>query len=161
MAEIVIRDAGPDDAETMLDFIRDLAVFEREPDAVSTTAADLRRFGWGAEKVFDALIAELDGQPVGFALFFRNFSTWEGRPGFYLEDLYVTDGARGHGIGLRLVARIARKCLEAGGRRLDLAVLDWNPARDFYDRIGFRDMADWRPYRLTGSGLRDLAAGDG
>jgi len=160
MADIVVRDADPKDAETMLGFIRELAIFEREPDAVSATAADLRRFGWGAEKVFDALIAELDGRPVGFALYFRNFSTWQGRPGFYLEDLYVTEAARGHGVGARLVARIARHCVESGGRRLDLSVLDWNPARDFYDRIGFRDMADWRPYRLTGAGLLAVAAGD-
>ena len=142
----------------ILRFVRELAEFEREADAVKATEEDFRRDGWGPQPVFEALIAELDGAPVGFALAFRNFSTWEGRPGLYVEDLYVTPDARRYGVGRKLLAAVAKSAVERGYRRVDLSVLDWNPARGFYDRVGFRQMKEWLPYRLTGDALSDLAA---
>ncbi len=121
------------------------------------TAEDIRRYGFGDRPAFECLIAELDGRPVGFALFFANFSTWEGRPGIYLEDLYVDEAARGHGVGRDLMAALARQVVERGGERLDFSVLDWNPARRFYGRVGARYMEHWLPYRVSGDALLDLA----
>src|SRR3546814_8303151 len=114
--------------------IRELAEFERVPDSVKATEADRLRDGWGPSPGFEALIAELDGGPAGFALYFHNYSTWEGRAGIYLEDLYGAERARGHGIGRKLMAALARLAAERDCRRLDLSVLEWNPARRFYDR---------------------------
>src|SRR3546814_17450823 len=122
--------------------IRELAEFEREPDAVKATEADLLRDGWGPSPRFEALIAELDGVPAGFALYFHNYSTWEGRAGIYLEDLYVAERARGHGIGRKLMAALARLAAERDCRRLALRVLEWNPARRFYAGIGLTRTAE-------------------
>lgn len=158
---VTIRPAVEEDCTTILRFVRELAEFEREADAVKATEEDFRRDGWGPQPVFEALIAELDGAPVGFALAFRNFSTWEGRPGLYVEDLYVTPDARRYGVGRKLLAAVAKSAVERGYRRVDLSVLDWNPARGFYDRVGFRQMREWLPYRLTGEALSNLAAEDG
>lgn len=158
MTTIAIRPARPADAGAILAMIRELAAFERAPDAVKATEADLLRDGWGPAPKFEALIAELDGVPSGFALFFHNYSTWEGRAGIHLEDLYVTERARGYGLGRRLMAALAAVAIDRGCKRLDLSVLDWNPARRFYDRIGMVRMAEWLPYRLTGDALARLAA---
>ena len=157
MPTVTIRPAIADDAETILRFVKELAEFEREPDAVKAGVEDFRRDGWGSDPVFEALIAELDGAPVGFALTFRNYSTWEGRHGIYVEDLYVQPEARRFGVGKRLLAAVARRAVEQGCKRVDLSVLHWNPARGFYDAIGFRQMGDWLPYRLTGDALAGLA----
>ncbi|HET8728523.1 MAG TPA: GNAT family N-acetyltransferase [Alphaproteobacteria bacterium] len=157
MNTVTIRPARPEDASFILRMIRELAAFEREPDAVKATEADLLRDGWGPSPKFEALIAELDGAPCGFALFFHNYSTWEGRAGIYLEDLYVTPQARRHGAGRRLMAALAALAVERDCKRLDLSVLDWNPARSFYDRIGMAQMTEWLPYRLTGDALTRLA----
>lgn len=157
MSTVTIRPARPDDAAFILEMIHELAAFEREPDAVKATEDDLLRDGWGPAPKFEALIAELEGSPAGFALFFHNYSTWEGRAGIYLEDLYVAERARGHGIGRRLVAALAALAVERDCRRLDLSVLDWNPARRFYERIGLKQMKEWLPYRLTGEALMRLA----
>ncbi len=158
MPNLTIRPAVEADCATILRFVRELAAFEREPDAVKACEEDFRRDGWGERPVFEALIAELDGAPVGFALCFRNYSTWEGRAGLFVEDLYVTPEARRFGAGRKLLAAVARRAVEQGCRRVDLNVLDWNPARGFYDRLGFRHLEDWRPYRLTGEALGALAA---
>ncbi len=158
MPTVTIRPAVEADCATILRFVRELAAFEREPDAVKASEEDFRRDGWGERPVFESLIAELDGSPVGFALAFRNYSTWEGRPGLFVEDLYVTPDARRYGVGRSLLSAIARRAVEQGCRRVDLNVLDWNPARAFYDRIGFRQMEEWLPYRLTGDALAALAA---
>lgn len=157
MPEIRIRDAGPDDVPAILRMIRALAEFERQPDAVVATEADLLRDGWGPEKRFACRIAELDGAVVGFALWFHNYSTWEGRAGIYLEDLYVSPSARGHGVGERMIVDLAQIAIRNGLRRLDLSVLDWNPARDFYHRLGLQHRLDWLPYRVTGAALEALA----
>ncbi|HEY0837272.1 MAG TPA: GNAT family N-acetyltransferase [Azospirillum sp.] len=157
MPTVAIRPAVEADAALILRFVRELAEFEREPHAVKATPEDFRRDGWGPNPVFEALIAELDGAPVGFALTFRNYSTWEGRAGLFVEDLYVTPDARGHGIGKRLLAEVARRAVAQGCRRVDLNVLNWNPARGFYETIGIRHLEEWLPYRLTGAALAALA----
>ena len=160
-SEPVIRVARAEDSATILRLIRALAAVEDMLDAVRATEEDICRDGFGAERKFECLLAEVDGEAVGFALFFVNYSTFEGRGGLYLEDLYVADSARGLGIGRALVARVARLAGERGYPRLDLSVLHWNPARAFYERLAFRHTADWLPYRLEGDALRALARDDG
>jgi len=157
MPTVTIRPAVEADAATILGFVKELAEFEREPHAVKATVDDVRRDGWGPDAVFEALMAELDGVPVGFALTFRNYSTWEGRAGLFVEDLYVQPHARTFGVGRKLLAAVAQRAVERGCKRVDLSVLNWNPARGFYDRIGFKQMEEWLPYRLTGEALHALA----
>ncbi|MHA1600775.1 MAG: GNAT family N-acetyltransferase [Alphaproteobacteria bacterium] len=156
----VIRMAEAVDAGTILRLIRDLAAFENLLDAVQATEADIRRDGFGPDRKFECLLAEVDGEAVGFALFFVSYSTFEGRAGLYLEDLYVAESARGLGLGRAIIARLARLAGERGYPRLDLAVLHWNPARAFYERLEFQQSTDWLPYRLTGNALRILAQED-
>jgi GNAT superfamily N-acetyltransferase len=154
----LIRRARPDDAAIVVELVRELAAYEREPmSSVKLTAADLLRDGFGPDPRFELLIAELGTEAVGFALFFTSYSSWEGRPGLHVEDLFVREAARGHGLGRRLLAAIARLALERGYPRLDLAVLDWNPARRFYESIGLQERRDWRPYRLEADGIARLA----
>ncbi len=160
MSAISIRFATAEDAALLLRLIRGLALYERAPDAVVATEDDLRRWGFGPERHFEALIAFLDGEPAGLALFHPRFSTWLGRPGMYLEDLYVTEAARGRGVGRRLMARLAAVALERGWGRLDFQVLDWNPARDFYHRLGMSHLGEWLRYGADAAALRRLAAQD-
>jgi GNAT superfamily N-acetyltransferase len=157
MPRITVRPATPADVPVILGFIRELAAYERQPDAVRASEADLLRDGFGPQRRFEARIAELDGTPAGFTLFFHNYSTWEGRAGIYLEDIYVPPAARRFGIGRRLIADLARLALERGCARLDFNVLDWNPARGFYERLGVEQMKEWLPYRATGKALEALA----
>jgi GNAT superfamily N-acetyltransferase len=154
---IRIRHATADDAATIVRMVRELAVYEKLADQVRITEADVRRDGFGEHARFECLLAEVDGGAVAFALSFHNYSTFEGRPGIYLEDLHVTEAARGLGIGRRLMGRLAALAIERGCRRLDLWALQWNPARDFYERLGFHRMEDWLPYRIDGDALRRLA----
>ena len=158
MPQITVRPATPADAETILTFIKGLAAFEREPEAVKTTVDDLLRDGFGEHPKFEALIAEQDGQPAGFALFFPTYSTWEGRPGIHLEDIFVIERLRGQGIGHKLMAALAALAVARGCARLELSVLQWNPAREFYHRLGMGHLQEWLPYRLSGEALRALAA---
>jgi len=158
MRKPTIRPAAPADVETILGFIKGLAAFEREPDAVQATLDDLLRDGFGKQPKFEVLIAELDGEPVGFALFFPTYSTWEGRPGIYLEDLFVAEHARGQGLGRKLMAALAAIAVARGCRRLELSVLHWNPTREFYHHLGMAHMQEWLPYRLAGEALQALAA---
>lgn len=155
--DAAIRPAAPADAGTILRLIRELAAFEGLAEQVRAAEADILRDGFGARPRFQCLLAELDGQAVGFALYFYIYSTFEGRPGIYLEDLYVAEAARGHSIGRRLMARLATIALEQDCRRIDLAMLHWNPARRFYERLGLTQVADWLPFRLEGEALRQLA----
>jgi GNAT superfamily N-acetyltransferase len=157
MGDILIRAAGPQDVGTLLRLIRELAEFERLAHEVRATEADLLREGFGPAPRYEALLAEEDGRAIGFALFFHNFSTFEGRSGLHLEDIFVADAARGRGVGRKLMARLAAIAAERDCARLDLSVLHWNPARRFYDRLGMKQMADWLPYRLAGPGLAQLA----
>ncbi|MFQ5774059.1 MAG: GNAT family N-acetyltransferase [Kiloniellaceae bacterium] len=158
---LVIRPAGPEDAGTILRLVRELAAFEKLLDRVCARESDILRDGFGETPRFECLLAEADGEAVGFALFFPSYSTFEGRAGLYLEDIYVAPAARGKGVGQALMARLARLAIERGWARLDLSVLHWNPARDFYRRLGFEPVSDWLPYRLQGRALRRLAAEDG
>ena len=145
-------------------FIRDLAEYEREPDAVHATEADLLRDGFGELKRFDCIIAEVKQAcasiPVGFALFFHNYSTWRGHAGIHIEDLYVRPEHRGKGIGKALLARVAAIAVAEGCPRLQWDVLEWNtPAICFYELMGAKMLMDWRTMRVTGDALPALATG--
>lgn len=157
---VTLRDAAPADVPTILRFVRDLAIYEREPDAVKATEADLQRVLFGDRPYAEAIIAEDAGAPLGFVLFFHNFSTWEGKPGIYLEDLYVTPEARGRGVGKALLARLAALAVERDCARLEWSVLDWNaPAIAFYRALGAVAMDEWTVNRVTGDALMALARG--
>ena len=158
MNRILIRSWTPADAALVLHFVRALAAFEREPDAVSATEADLLRDGFGPKPCFEVRLAFLDDRPAGFTLFFTTYSTWEGRPGLYLEDIFIEEWARKGGVGRRLIADLAKLAQERNCRRLDLSVLDWNPARGFYERLGINLNTGWLPYRVRGEALARLAA---
>jgi GNAT superfamily N-acetyltransferase len=160
MSAITLRYATAEDVDLLLQLIRGLAAFERAPEAVVATEEDLRRFGFGPERHFEALLAFLDGEAAGFALFHPRFSTWLGRPGMYLEDLFVAEAARGRGVGRRLMARLAAVAVERGWGRIDFQVLDWNPARDFYRRLGIEHLGDWLRFGADAETLRRLAAED-
>ncbi|MEE9281273.1 MAG: GNAT family N-acetyltransferase [Myxococcota bacterium] len=158
MAESRIRRATPEDAAAIVRLVRALAVYEKEPvENVKLREDEVVRDGFGATPRFEVLIAELDQEPVGFALFFPNYSTWEGSPGLYVEDVFVEERARGLGLGRRLMAEIAGIARQRGCPRVELSVLDWNPAREFYQRIGFRQQTDWLSFRLSGSALAALS----
>jgi len=153
-----IRPATPADVPLILRLVRELAEFEREPDAVKATEPMLDAALFGERPAAEAAIAEIDGEPVGFALFFQNFSTWTGRPGIYLEDLYVTPAARGAGVGTALLRHLAGLALDRGCGRFEWAVLDWNtPAVDFYRAMGAEAMTEWTVQRVTGDALAALA----
>jgi GNAT superfamily N-acetyltransferase len=157
MAEISIRWATQNDAALMVHYIRALAIFEKEDVAnVHITEADVRRDAFGAARRFEVLIAEVDRTPVGFALFLPNYSTWEGKPGLYIEDIFVEESARGTGIGRKLIAAVAKIAHSRGCARIDLAVLHWNPARGFYHRLGFRHAEPWQIFRLAESSFASL-----
>lgn len=157
---VAIRFAGEEDCALILRFIRELAEYERAPEAVVATEANLRRYGFGERPYFETLIASVDGEPAGMALFHPRFSTWIGTPTTYLEDLYVTEAARGHGVGRALMARLAAITLERGWGGIDFAVLDWNPARDFYRKLGIDHLDEWLRYGVAGGWLERLAAQD-
>jgi GNAT superfamily N-acetyltransferase len=157
---VTIRFAGPGDAGLVLRLIRELAAYERAPGAVVATEADLLRHGFGPDPQFEALLAFLDREPAAMAVFHTRFSTWLGRPGIYLEDLYVVEAARGQGIGRRLMARLAAVAVERGWGRIDFHVLDWNPARNFYHRLGMEHLDEWLRYGAGEAALLRLAAED-
>jgi GNAT superfamily N-acetyltransferase len=156
---LVIRDAELGDVPVILDFIMKLAVYERLAHEAVATAADLERELFGtAPKVFCQL-AEVDGQPAGFALWYYTFSTFQGRHGIWLEDLFVNPDARGHGVGKALLAALAQRCLREGLGRYEWNVLDWNqPSIDFYASQGAVFLDDWRRCRVTGAALEKLGA---
>jgi len=155
-----IRLAGREDAATILRLIRELAAYEDLLDQVRASEADILRDGFGASPRFECLLAEHGDEAVGFALFFHSYSTFEGRACLYIEDLYVGEQVRGLGVGRALMARLAGLAVARDCPRLELAVLHWNPARDFYRRLGFDHNTDWLPYRLGGVRLEALAAED-
>jgi GNAT superfamily N-acetyltransferase len=156
---VVIRPATAADARIIVDLIRELAIYEKEPlSSVKVTEADILRDGFGPAPRFECLLVEAAGRPAGFALYFHNYSTWEGRAGIYVEDVFVSEWARGRNIGRRLLAAIAGLAEARGCTRVDLSVLHWNPARAFYERLDFVEMDEWRRYRLHGEALRRLAA---
>lgn len=153
-----IRPATAADVPQILDFVRALATYERAPDAVTATEEGLLRDGFGPNPIYHCLIADLDGKPAGFALYFFNYSTWMGRPGIYLEDLFVQPEFRGLGIGVALLQQVAVAAVQKGCLRLQWEVLDWNsPAIDFYRSIGAEFLDEWRNMRLSGDPLLRLA----
>jgi GNAT superfamily N-acetyltransferase len=154
---IAIRRAAADDASLLVDFIRELAQYERLADEVMASEELLREHLFGPRPVAEALIAEIDGRPVGYAIYFTNYSSFTGRPGIYLEDIYVRPASRGRGIGKRLLAEVARLAVDRGCARLEWAVLDWNePSIEFYKSLGARAMSDWTNFRITGDELTKL-----
>ncbi len=155
---LTIRPARRGDAATVLRFVKELAEYEREPDAVVATEDMMDAALFGEKPKAEALIAEIDDVAVGFALFFHTFSTWTGRQGIWLEDLYVTPEARGSGAGKALVSHIAGICLDRDCPRFEWWVLDWNePAIGFYRSIGAQAMDEWTTQRVTGDALVKLA----
>ena len=152
--------AQREDAGAILRLIRELAEFEGLLHEVRAREADILRDGFGAQPRFECLLAEVDGEAVGFALYFHNYSTFEGRAGLYLEDIYVSERVRSLGLGRALMARLARLAIERGCARFELSVLHWNPAREFYRGQGFEHNANWLPYRLGGALLEALAKED-
>jgi GNAT superfamily N-acetyltransferase len=154
-----LRPATPADVPQILRFIRDLAAYEREPDAVHATEAHLLRDGFGETKRFHCLIAEWNALPAGFALYFHNYSTWRGHAGIYLEDLYVSPEHRGKGIGKALLTRVAAIAVAEGCPRYEWAVLDWNqPSIDFYHSLGAVMKSEWKGMQVSGEALTALAA---
>ncbi len=168
---LTLRPATPTDVPTILHFIRELALYEREPDAVTATESDLLRDGFGLSPDgvtplnpaptprFTCVIADYEHKPAGFALYFTSYSTWLGHHGIRLEDLYVTPNLRGRGIGKALLAHVARVAIDQGCPRLEWDVLNWNtPAIAVYESVGARPQSEWTIMRITGDPLAALAA---
>ncbi|HEY8182441.1 MAG TPA: GNAT family N-acetyltransferase [Thermoanaerobaculia bacterium] len=158
MAGVQIRSATEADVPLILQFIRDLAIYEKLEHKVIATEETVRRTLFGNPRFAEVVFAEVDGKEVGFALFFHNYSTFLGQPGIYLEDLFVKPESRGHGIGKALLAHLAKLAKERGCGRLEWAVLDWNtPSINFYKSLGAVPLSDWIVFRLTGEALEKLA----
>jgi GNAT superfamily N-acetyltransferase len=158
---IDIRPATPEDAELILRFITDLAIYEKAEHEVKTDAAGIRDSLFADGSTAHGLICEHDGKPIGYAVYFFNYSTWLGRHGLYLEDLYVSPEARGLGAGKALLRHLAQLAVARDCGRFEWSVLDWNtPAIDFYESFGARPQSEWTTYRLTGQALLDFAAGN-
>ncbi len=154
-----IRPCRPDDAETILRFVRELATYEKLEHCVKATPESLRTHLFGERPAADALLAEVDGEPVGFAIFFTTFSTFRGQTGLYLEDIYVREAYRGRGIGKTMLAMVAQVAVERGCGRVEWSVLNWNaPSIGFYRSLGARPMDEWTVYRLEDEPLAQLAA---
>ncbi len=158
--DVRLRAAVPADIPTILELIRELAEYERDPDSAVATPDLMFDALFGPRAVAHAIIAEDDGQSLGFALYFFNYSTWTGRRGLYLEDFYVRPAARGRGIGQQLFARLAAIAQDTGCARMDLSVLNWNvDAIRFYDRHAGEPMNDWTHYRFDSSAIARIASG--
>jgi GNAT superfamily N-acetyltransferase len=153
-----IRSAGPGDVPLILSMIRELADYERAADQVTGTVDGLHSAMFGPHPCAEAVIAEVDRAPGGFALFFHTFSTWLCQPTLHLEDLYLRPEYRGSGLGLALLAHLAGLAIERGCARLEWAVLGWNsPAIEFYERVGARHLDEWQTFRVSGPELAELA----
>ncbi|KQN99563.1 MULTISPECIES: GNAT family N-acetyltransferase [unclassified Arthrobacter] len=156
---MTIREARPADVPVILQLIHDLALYEKEPDAVRNTAEGLEAALFGDRPTIYAHVAEAQGEVQGFALWFLNYSTWEGVNGIYLEDLYVRPDARGAGYGKALLSNLARIAADRGYARVEWSVLDWNePSIRFYESLGARPQSGWSTFRLTGDALAEVAA---
>jgi GNAT superfamily N-acetyltransferase len=156
-----IRPGTPGDIPLILEFIRELAEYERAPEQAVARPEDLLRDGWGAAPKFRVVIAEWEGQPAGYALFFHNYSTWQGRPALYLEDLFVRPAFRGRGIGKALLVHLAKIAVKENCGRFQWSVLDWNqPSIDFYEALGARKKSEWVIMQVDGEALERLAAQD-
>ena len=155
---LTLRLAVPSDAALILDYIRELAEYEREPEAAVATEADIRRYAFSEHPLVKVTMAEWDGEPAGCAIWFLNFSTWEGKPGIYLEDLFVRPAFRRNGIGKALLKHLAALAVEEGWTRFVWQVLDWNtPAIEFYEALGATVMRPWITCRVEGDAIKRLA----
>lgn len=154
-----IREAVVDDVPVILTLIKELAEFERLTGQVFATEETIRESLFGERIAAHAVIAEIEGEPVGFAVYFYNFSTFVGRPGLYIEDIYIRPEYRGAGIGKAVMRHLARVAVAENFARIEMAVLNWNPARAFYERFGAKAMKDWIIYRIAGDDIRRLANG--
>jgi GNAT superfamily N-acetyltransferase len=153
----MLRAATPADVPVLLAFIKELAVFEREPDAVKATPALLHEALFSDEPRAEALLVEIDGAPQAMVIWYRSFSTWTGRPGFYVEDVYVRPAYRGHGVGQAMFRHLAQRAVAQGCARVEWSVLAWNePAIKFYEGLGAAPQSDWHRYRLAGEALAEL-----
>lgn len=167
MSEVTLRPAAEADVPAIYRMILEMADYNKalyeeagkrfDPDSLRVTEADLRRDGFGPAPRFECLIAETATGPVGFALFYANYSTFEGRSGIFLEDIFVREAARGLGVGRKILRRLAAVAVERGCRRLDFSVIEMNPARGFYEAHGCRHLGDWLPYRVSDADLEKLA----
>ena len=159
-AMLKLRKTAADDIPLILSFIRELAEYERAPNAVSCTERDLRRDGFGPSPKFSVIIAEWDGQPAGMAFFFYNYSTWQGRPGIFIEDLFVRPLFRRKGIGRALMAYLARTAIAEKCHGIRWEVLDWNkPAIEMYQHLGSKFRDGWKIMQISGKELTELAEG--
>ena len=155
---LIIRPALPEDAALIVTYIRELAEYERAPEKAVATEEDLLRYVFGEAPLMHAEMAEWDHQPAGFAFWYTNFSSWEGKPGIYLEDLWVRPEFRGKGIGKALLKHVASIAVERGCTRYVWQVLDWNtPSLEFYEAMGATVMKEWLTCRVEGEALRRLA----
>jgi GNAT superfamily N-acetyltransferase len=155
---LVIRDANRDDSKLILRFVKELASYEKAEHEVIATEASIENSIFGEDTNTQALICEKDGSPIGFAVYFFNYSTWLGKHGLYLEDLYVTSSERGSGAGKALLKHLAKIAVEKGCGRFEWSVLDWNePAIKFYNSLGAKPKTEWLGYQLTGANLHALA----
>ena len=155
--DLKIRRAEEEDVPVLLQFIKKLALYERLSDAVTATEEILRRNLFGEKNVAEAILAEYQGVVAGFAVYFYNFSTFEGKPGIFIEDLYVDERYRRQGLGLAMFMHVARLAKEQECGRLEWSVLNWNePAIRFYENLGAQPLSDWTTYRLTGEALRRI-----
>lgn len=158
MSRLHIRSAQPGDVALILGFIRELAEYEKLSDQVVADPAQMTEHLFGARPFAEVLIGEVEGEAAGFALFFHNYSTFLGKPGIHLEDLYVRPSARGTGLGSALLSKLASLVIERGCGRLEWSVLDWNePAIGFYQRLGAEPLDGWTAYRLIGPALNELS----
>ncbi|GHF46631.1 GNAT superfamily N-acetyltransferase [Amycolatopsis bartoniae] len=157
MADSRIRRVQESDVDTLVQLVRDLATYEKAPAECRLTSEKLHAALFGEAPAVFGHVAEQDGDIVGFALWFLNFSTWRGVHGIYLEDLYVRPELRGSGLGKALLATLAKECVDHGYARLEWSVLDWNPATGFYKALGATAMDEWTVYRLTDTALDRLA----
>jgi GNAT superfamily N-acetyltransferase len=160
MSEVTIRFATAADAATVVLLIRALADYENLIGEVRISEADVLRDGFGERPCFECLLAESDGAALGFALFYHTYSTFAGRPELWVEDIFVAEAARGRGVGRKLMARLGALALERDCAHLALSVLHWNPAQDFYRRLGLEHVQDWLSYRVDREGIARLAAGE-
>jgi len=157
---ISIRTASAADAQRIFDFIVELAVYEKAEHEVKTSVAELTETLFGPAAKARALICNVDGKPAGYAIYFYTFSTWLGKNGIWLEDVYIAPEHRGKGAGKALLAHVAQIAVNEGCGRFEWSVLDWNtPSIEFYRSLGAKHMEEWNIYRITGDALRKLAAG--
>ena len=158
MSDLQIRAATIDDAPQIMQFIIELAEYEKARDEVKASVEDIEQSLFSDSATVKALICELDGRAIGFAVYFYNYSTWLGRNGIYLEDLYITPSSRGSGAGKKLLKYLAKKAVDEGCGRLEWIVLDWNtPAIEFYESFGAKAQNEWVDYRLAGDALKAFA----